>query len=682
MSILSKVTTIFRGDVPFFKLPTEVLRRRRLAGKRLKESANLDKLAKTPASLSARFGMLTPAELLHHFQQKPSTFFPNEDMSKHVVHFPNETARLIESADGIVNDFRWDLAGFTGLKFDGENVWRRDPLGNKDWGLDYHADVRVFQDDGSDIRVLWDLNRLGHAVTLAQAFAITSDEKYAETFFSHIDEWMLQNPYGRGANWNSAMEVALRAINLLAAFDIFRGANACTQTRLRKILQLFDGHGRFILDNNEFSYISTSNHYLSNVVGLFWIGTFLPELEKAKEWREFGLGEMLGEMDKQISPDGSDFEASTGYHKFVTEMLLYSFLLADRNGIEIDRKYWNSLAKMLTYIHGVMRPDGRAPLIGDADGSQIIPLVRRDADDAAYLLGIGAVVFNRQEFKEAGLLTPELLWIMGEKGVKTHGHLAIRKVSTPSAAFPDAGSYVLRDDDLYLHFNANDCGVKGRGSHAHNDALSIEVSAFGRPFIVDPGSYVYNLDRAKRQLFRSTGYHSTVMVDGLEQNTTDENLPFIIGNEARPKVMSWKSTPEADRIEAEHFGYMRLPNAVRHKRTVEFNKAERSWIIEDLLDGTGEHEFSFRFHLAPGIKCEEIDKNTVQLIDDDGRSLYIRTSGIDSPMELLQACVSRNYGHKEESKILKWDVRAKAPFTAMFMLVPSASGESRRIDLK
>ena len=127
---------------------------------------------------------------------------------------------------------------------------------------------------------------------------------------------------------------------------------------------------------------------------------------------------------------------------------------------------------------------------------------------------------------------------------------------------------------------------------------------------------------------------------------------------------------------------MRLPNPIRHTRTVEFKKAERYWMIEDLLDGTGEHEFSFRFHLAPGIKCEEIDKNTVQLIDDDGRSLYIRTSGIDSPMELLQACVSRNYGHKEESKILKWDVRAKAPFTAMFMLVPSASGESPRIDLK
>ena len=85
------------------------------------------------------------------------------------------------------------------------------------------------------------------------------------------------------------------------------------------MLRFFDQHGRFILDNNEFSYIATSNHYLSDVVGLFWLGTLFPEFEHAAAWREFGLSEMLREMDKQILPDGADFEASTGYHKFVSE---------------------------------------------------------------------------------------------------------------------------------------------------------------------------------------------------------------------------------------------------------------------------------------------------------------------------------------------------------------------------
>ena len=83
-----------------------------------------------------------------------------------------------------------------------------------------------------------------------------------------------------------------------------------------------------------------------------------------------------------------------------------------------------------------------------------------------------------------------------------------------SQAFPQAGTYIMRDGDLYLCFNASGAGINGRGSHGHNDALSIEVSAGGRAFIVDPGTYVYSADLQKRHEFRSTAYHSTVQIDG------------------------------------------------------------------------------------------------------------------------------------------------------------------------
>ena len=71
--------------------------------------------------------------------------------------------------------------------------------------------------DGSDVRVLWELNRLGHFITLARAYALTKDERYSAEFFSQLRSWDQQNPYGRGANWSCAMEVALRVMNLLAA---------------------------------------------------------------------------------------------------------------------------------------------------------------------------------------------------------------------------------------------------------------------------------------------------------------------------------------------------------------------------------------------------------------------------------------------------------------------------------
>ena len=52
--------------------------------------------------------------------------------------------------------------------------------------------------------------------------------------------------------------------------------------------------------NLEFSHIATSNHYLADVTGLLWLGVLLPELDSAREWRDFGLGELLREMDKQV----------------------------------------------------------------------------------------------------------------------------------------------------------------------------------------------------------------------------------------------------------------------------------------------------------------------------------------------------------------------------------------------
>ncbi len=470
---------------------------------------------------------------------------------------PAPDATEIAAADRIVSFHAWPLLGFGEKNFGSDIQWTRDLLSNYVWPLDYHRDIKLVRTDGSDVRVLWELNRLGHFITLARAYSLTKDERYSAEFCAQLRSWADQNPYGRGPNWTCAMEVALRAINLLAAFETFRRSPELNAEFLSFFLQLLQRHGSYIQRNLEFSYIATSNHYLSDVVGLLWLGLMLPELRDAHEWRDFGLDQMASEMDKQVLNDGADFEASTGYHRFVTELLLYSFLLCRANNVEIENRYWTKLHQMLSYIRAYLRPDGFAPLIGDTDSGRVLPIGHRSARDHAYLLAIGP------ETQHAG-----------------------------SQAFPDAGIYIMRDGDLYLCFNASDAGLNGRGSHGHNDALSIEVSAGGRAFIVDPGTYVYSADLQKRHEFRSTAYHSTVKIDGKEQNTTDPSTPFVIGNEARPRVLEWKTSEDLDKIVAEHYGYA----PVTHRRSVTFNKRERSWLIEDEFFGDGEHVYEIRFH--------------------------------------------------------------------------------------
>lgn len=674
---------MLRGEVSARVAALEAARRVRVAKERRRERAELAQLDQQPARLREEFARIRAADLLAHFRSrlKPA-FLPGfQDLARsaelQTALFPHQTAKLLESAQRIVSDHCWPLLGFDEKCFGKDEVhWQIDPLSGFNWPLAYHADINLIRNDGSDARVTWELNRLAHFITLGRAYAITNDERFSKEFFRQMEDWRTQNPVARGVNWNCAMEVALRAMNLLAAFSLFLRAPQMDELTLKELLRLFDAHGAHIKRNLEFSHIATSNHYLADVTGLLWIGVMLPELQAAKEWREFGLAELLAEMDKQTLPDGADYEASTGYHRLKVELYLYSLVLCHLNGIEIAEKYWAKLRAMISYMAAYLRPDGLAPLIGDSDSGQVLPIVHRTADDHGYVLALGATIFQEPRFElPSDELPEELLWILGEQGVRDYRSLPAGPMPQ-SQSFPEAGTYVLRHDDLYLLFNASEAGVNGRGSHGHNDALSVEVSAGGVPFIVDPGTYLYTANLDQRHLFRSTAYHSTVKVDGHEQNTTDRSMPFIIGNEARPRVLAWESNEETDLIVAEHYGYQRLEQPVLHRRSVKFDKHRRAWLIEDELTGAGTHDFAFRFHLAPGLATEVRPDGIVVACDKiNGASLLIAPLSDQRVPELEPGFVSTDYGAKQASVVACWSERANAPLHKRWVIMPLRASE-------
>jgi len=593
MTVINKLKRALRGEVNLTTAAREVLRRTHAAALSRRERAALH--TERGLELKREFAEISHEELLTHFRQKsPIRFFNPAPFAGDRPSNPCPSAVTPDVLD-----------------------WRRDPRSGYEWPLDYHRDIKLMRADGSDIRIVWELNRLGHLLRLNDA---------AE-FLTQLKSWHEQNPYARGPNWTCAMEVALRAMNVLVAFEQHRTSPQLNADALQFILRLLQQHGRFIRDNLEFSYIATSNHYLSDVTGLLWLGVMLPELREANEWREFGLRELLREMDKQILNDGADYESSTGYHRFVTELFLYSFMLCRAHGIAIDQRYCTRLHQMLTFIRGYLRPDGLAPLIGDTDGGQVLPIEPHHANDHAYLLDIGAEVFN----------DPEL-----------------NRPDESSQAFPDAGLYIMRNDDCYLCFNATGAGINGRGSHGHNDALSIEVCARGRAFIVDPGTYVYSADLQMRHAFRSTAYHSTVKIDGNEQNTTDVNTPFVIGNEAQPRVLEWQSNADYDKVVAEHYGYRRLQASVTHRRTVTFDKRECSWLIDDEFIGAGEHEFEIWFHFAPELDLLVKQAQVEARYGEVG--LTVCSLSLDQPPLLINQHVSRDYGELIESVSACWRV--------------------------
>ena len=65
---------------------------------------------------------------------------------------------------------------------------------------------------GGDVKVIWELSRHHHLVRLAQGYFLDRDESKVESLLVLLDEWIEQNPHGRGINWTSSLEIAFRAI--------------------------------------------------------------------------------------------------------------------------------------------------------------------------------------------------------------------------------------------------------------------------------------------------------------------------------------------------------------------------------------------------------------------------------------------------------------------------------------
>lgn len=679
------VRSMLRGDISPRQAAQEYFWRCRMALNRRRERNRLEELTSQPARLRSEFQKLSSSELLKQFRERDTpSFLPGFEAAFDTTAalqrelFPAATEQLIDSARLIAGQHRWPLQGFGEMGFGEQIDWNRDPLSGRAWPLDFHADLALWHNDGSDIRVLWELNRLGHFITLSRAYALTKDELFAEEVFAQLESWREQNPVGRGANWRCAMEVALRAMNLLAAFTLLRRSPHLDEQRLLMLLAVLDQHGAHIQRNLEFSHVATSNHYLSDIAGLLWLGLMLPELSAARGWRDWALAEMLLEMEKQILPDGADYESSTGYHRLVLELFLYSFILCRANDIAIEECYWQKLRAMLDYVRALLRPDGFAPLVGDTDGGQVLPIVRRTADDHAYVLALGAIIYNNSNFKLPQLQAPEeLLWMLGAKSVREYESLPVADQNISSQAFPFAGTYLLRNDDLFLLFNASGAGAGGRGSHGHNDALSIEASACGRTFIIDPGAYVYNADLHERHLFRSTAYHSTVQIDDIEQNSTNERAPFVIGDEAHAEVLKWETGTGRDFVVAEHGGYERLAQPVRHRRTVTLEKRERWWLVEDELLGKGEHTITVRFHFDAGLEVEAYGESVAVALDKmSGARLFVCPIELQPPPQFEPQFSSRHYGSKLPSLSARWTIRASVPCRLRWALIPVCSGEN------
>ncbi|HET9621303.1 MAG TPA: heparinase II/III family protein, partial [Kofleriaceae bacterium] len=217
-----------------------------------------------------------------------------------------------------------------------------------------------------DPRTTWELNR-GHGwVVLARAYAATREPRFRDRLRHELDSWRRCNPVGRGLNWASAMEAAIRCHAFAWIAALLRG-DAPDDTRHVLAALLFE-HAGFVARNLS-RYSSANNHLIVELSGLAVAGRVLA----IAPWHRRALAELVREAERQTFADGVNAEMATHYHMFVLEALLLVAWLERAHGAPVH-PLERVIARMATYLDAITLGTGEVLHQGDHDDGKILPL--------------------------------------------------------------------------------------------------------------------------------------------------------------------------------------------------------------------------------------------------------------------------------------------------------------------
>ena len=546
-------------------------------------------------------------------------------------------------------------------------IWRLIDDGYQpiDWQLDiksgyrwresqWAADTAIGHLPGVDVKVPWELARMHHLAVLAWAYGLARDRVdgspsencYSAAFRNQVLDFIATNPPRFGVNWRCTMDVAIRAANLIVAYDLFRALGAVFDGAFTTVFKtsLID-HGRHIANHLEFYPEGRGNHYLADIAGLAFVAAALPRSGETDCWLAFSVQELLAETEYQFGADGTNFEASTNYHRLAAEIVVFTSALivglpaekrqalaaADCLALHtrpprrlastrasLGSQHFARLALAAEFSRAVTKPSGRVAQIGDNDSGRFFKLhpifAARNAaearlfyanlegyegltENAPYLdeealdhrptvAAIGTLV-DRRDLKDfaggpwldsvvvaalsgdrVGPADAKTMTEAAARGKHPNGSDAVASIGGPARtieivapgpdlrrglhrqAFPDFGLWIFRSDRLFLAIRCGAIGHAGRGAHAHNDQLSIELTIDGEDWIADPGSYLYTASSRLRNAYRSVLGHYAPQSGKREPGRLDLG-DFWLGDEAQAQCLAFHD----GRFIGEHHGF-------------------------------------------------------------------------------------------------------------------------------
>src|SRR5205814_6089600 len=133
----------------------------------------------------------------------------------------------------------------------------------------FEIDSLNFSEVG-DHKIIWELNRHQHLVTLAKAWCVTGEQRYAAELTAQWYSWQKANPYPLGINWASSLEVGFRSLSWLWVRQLISGCGCLPASFETDLLAALQRNGRHIAKYLS-TYFSPNTHLLGEAVALLFL---------------------------------------------------------------------------------------------------------------------------------------------------------------------------------------------------------------------------------------------------------------------------------------------------------------------------------------------------------------------------------------------------------------------------
>ena len=676
--------------------------------------------------------------LVELLRKRPSRFVLNPalvaDLRREIrTRWPDAEGDAVRRAAEII-DGRFDVLGYRALSFQppaasgdgGANGidWHFDPVHQRRMPMAFWSRVPYLDPACGDHKIVWELNRQQHWLTLSRAAWLTGDPSYARAMVGDFSAWIAANPPLFGANWSSMLELAFRSLSWMWGLHAILGVDDASGSEEPWLVDLLVALDRQLthVERNLSLYFSPNTHLTGEALALYVCGAALPELAGSTQWIDTGRAVLMNEVDRQIEPDGGHAERSTHYHRYTLDFYLLALLTARRIGDTLAAsRFEEALHRLAPFARAMADGQGRLPRIGDDDGGRLWPIADRDSADIRDSLALAAALLDGFHWAPWGT-TEEVLWLTSndrrgfertlslgfdDRRVRERRTLAFRAIVRPDVhrerssllafpgadrrrlvgerrgrvgdrrsasgrrgepsrritqVFPDTG-FVTTATEAGDHL-VLDAGPHGflNGGHAHADALSVVLTLNHRPLLIDPGTPTYTMDPELRDDSRSSISHNTVTVDGLSSAVPRGPFHWSTRADARLEVVRHNSRFAL--IEATHDGYRHAG----HRRAI--LASDRGYLFIDQITGAGHHAAGQHWHFDPRWQVGSESRRALRLVHESGDEAWLLRDRGDLWLEKGDESsslgwVSPVYG----VRIPAWSARVTCSAPAPFALI-------------